>query len=62
MYVYVCMCVYVCVCVCMCVRTRNVYDASEMFMCPRYANGTFSCPWEFYIYPFEDTYVEVTQT
>ncbi len=40
-------------------ESRNVFDASTLFVCPRYANGSFACPWPEWIYPFEKTYVEV---
>lgn len=39
---------------------RNVWDASQQFMCPRYANGTIECPaLPWLMYPFETTYTEV---
>lgn len=37
---------------------RNVFDNSTTFFCPRWANGTFSCPDPTLTYPFENTYTE----
>jgi len=35
----------------------NVFDRDELFMCPRYANGTFACP-RFIDFPYHPNYVE----
>jgi putative alpha-1,2-mannosidase len=40
---------------------KNVYNSSEMLMCPRFSNGTFLCPFPLLIYPLGDTYTEVRE-
>lgn len=37
---------------------RNVFDNTTTFFCPRWANGSFSCPDATLTYPFENTYTE----